>query len=134
MQRFARTGRGFVLVLFDVDHLKKINDRHGHVTGSRVLCRAADAMRQYCRAMDTAARYGGDEFALVLPESTGAAAHQIIGRVAAHLVNDGESPPVSVSGGFAVYPDDGDSVERLLEAADRRLYDQKRDKVRGVRR
>lgn len=130
MQRFGRSGRRFALVLFDVDHLKKINDRHGHVTGSRALCRAADALRQYCRAMDSAARFGGDEFALVLPETSGAAARQIITRVAAQIANDGQSPPVSISGGYAVYPDDGDSVERLLEAADRQLYEHKRLKTR----
>lgn len=122
LSRSGRTMRPFAVLLLDVDNLKKINDRHGHLVGSRALCRVADAMRGTCRTIDTAARYGGDEFALILPETEDDAARQVAGRVAARLSGDGEQPPVTVSVGVAVYPRDGNAVEALLGAADEALY------------
>src|SRR6266699_3282967 len=63
-ERTDRTGRPFSVLLLDLDGLKKINDSYGHLVGSRAICRLADILRIHCRAVDTAARYGGDEFAL----------------------------------------------------------------------
>jgi diguanylate cyclase (GGDEF)-like protein len=120
--RAGRTGRPFAVVLLDLDRLKDINDRHGHLVGSRALCRVAEALRLTCRAIDTAARFGGDEFALVLPETGAVAARRVVRRVLGRLARDRELPPVSASAGVAVYPRDGDTQERLLEAADRALY------------
>ena len=127
IQRSQRTGRSFSLLLFDLDRLKKINDNHGHVVGSKALCRVADILRLNSRTIDTVARYGGDEFALILPE-TGMNSAQEVARRICHLVaRNEELPPISVSMGVAAYPKDGETLEALLGAADQALYKTKRD-------
>lgn len=122
IQRSSRTGRAFALVLLDLDGLKRINDLHGHLVGNRALCRLADVLRVHCRAVDTAARYGGDEFALVLPETEAAAARQVALRISQQLRRDIEDPPLSVSVGQAAYPEVGETIDDLLQAADQELY------------
>ncbi|OLC74384.1 MAG: hypothetical protein AUH78_11310 [Gemmatimonadetes bacterium 13_1_40CM_4_69_8] len=125
IQRSGRTGRPFAVLFLDVDRLKKINDRHGHLVGSRALCRLADVLRASSRVIDTGARFGGDEFALILPETGAQAARQVGKRVVERLAHDGEKPPVSVSVGVAVFPDQGNSAATLLSAADSALYEAK---------
>lgn len=125
IHRSRRTGRPFAVLLLDLDGLKTINDRHGHLVGSRAICRLAGVLRVHCRAMDTAARYGGDEFALVLPEAGQEAAGLVARRICERLAGDGESPQLSVSVGAAIFPQDGDTMEKLLGAADRALYHMK---------
>jgi len=121
-ERSGRTNRPFSLLLMDLDGLKAINDRHGHVVGSRALCRVAAILRLNCRSIDTAARYGGDEFALVLPETNSFAAHQVADRVRNCLEADEESPRLNISIGVATFPQCGVTVQQLLEFADRALY------------
>jgi diguanylate cyclase (GGDEF)-like protein len=125
IHRAERTERPFTVLFLDVDGLKRINDRHGHLVGSRALARVADALRRSCRIVDTAARYGGDEFALVLPETDESAAQQVARRVLARMAEDGEKPRLSASFGVAVFPRDGATAEALLSAADRLLYTMK---------
>jgi diguanylate cyclase (GGDEF)-like protein len=125
VKRYGRTGRRFAVLLLDLDGLKKINDGHGHVVGSRALCRVADVLRGHCREVDTPARYGGDEFAVVLPETEREDALQVAQRISARLAADQEPPRLSVSIGVAVYPEDGASIEQLLSSADHALYRQK---------
>ena len=120
--RSRRTGRSFSVVFVDMDGLKSINDRFGHLVGSRALCRVGDALRRTSRALDTPARYGGDEFAIVLPETTEDGAKSVLKRIADRLVADPDKPVLSVSGGVAVFPRDGDSPTMLLRTADRALY------------
>jgi diguanylate cyclase (GGDEF)-like protein len=125
IQRSGRTGRSFALLLFDLDGLKKINDRFGHLVGSAAIKRVAIVLQGRSRAIDTAARYGGDEFALVLPESTEEDAQQAGQRICEALAQDGQAPLLSVSVGLSVYPKDGTSIEKLLAAADSALYGMK---------
>jgi len=127
VKRSERTGREFALLLFDLDGLKQINDRHGHLIGSHALCRVADVL-SFCRDIDTAARYGGDEFAVVLPETGAEAANHAAQRICDSIANDGMEPVLSVSIGVAVYPHDGESLETLLRAADVAMYSMKASK------
>ena len=125
IRRSKRTGREFALLLFDLDGLKQINDRYGHVTGSEALCRLAQALTTGCRDVDTPARFGGDEFAVVLPEIGAESARLVAQRLCDSLANDGNIPKLSVSVGVAVYPTDGEAIETLLVAADMALYGMK---------
>lgn len=125
IQRTGRTGRAFAILLLDLDGLKKINDQFGHLAGTRALSRVAKVLRSQSRAIDTAARQGGDEFALILPETTERGAQEVLERVRNLAANDGEQPPISLSAGFALYPRDANTAEKLMEAADRALYEMK---------
>ncbi len=127
IKRSERTGREFALLLFDLDGLKQINDRYGHLTGSHAICRVADVL-SFCRDIDTAARYGGDEFAVVLPETGAEAANQVAQRICDSIANDGMGPLLSVSVGVAVYPHDGERIEVLLRKADVAMYAMKAKK------
>jgi diguanylate cyclase (GGDEF)-like protein len=131
LERSGRTNRPFSLLLMDLDGLKKINDRHGHVIGSRAICRVATILRLNSRSIDTAARYGGDEFALVLPETNVAAGEQVADRIRNCLREDEEVPQLSLSIGVATFPKCGVTVQQLLEHADRALYAAKEQSKRG---
>ena len=125
IKRSDRTGRAFAVLMFDLDGMKQINDRYGHLAGNRALCRLADIFRFSCRSIDTAARYGGDEFAIVLPETGAKDAALVRKRICERLSSDCEEPPLSVSAGMAVYPADGATIDTLFQAADRALYEMK---------
>src|SRR6266576_235889 len=122
IKRYDRSGRPFAVVLLDMDGLKVINDTYGHLVGTEAICRLANILRIHCRAMDTAARYGGDEFVLILPETESPDALRVANRIAERLSTDGDDPPVTVSTGTAVYPHDGKTIDELLAAADHVLY------------
>jgi len=122
VDRSRRTQRPFSVVLLDMDGLKIINDQYGHLTGSRALVRIGKILRNHSRAIDTAARYGGDEFALVLPEAGKDISSRVVSRIRERLSGEPERPALTVSAGVAAFPEDGDTPEKLLGAADRALY------------
>lgn len=132
LERSGRTNRPFSVLLMDLDKLKDINDRYGHQTGTRAICRVAEVLRQHCRAIDTAARYGGDEFSLLLPETGDTAARRVASRIKRHLENSTEEPKLTVSIGVATHPPSGASVQHLFESADQELYAQKAARGRKV--
>jgi len=132
IKRYNRSRIPFAILLLDMDQLKKINDTYGHLVGSRALCRLADILRLNCREIDVAARYGGDEFVLVLPEASGNSARHVAQRISDRLRNDGLEPPLSVSIGVANFPADGATLEELLSAADRHLYSHKHAAATGL--
>ena len=126
VRRAERSHHAFGLLLLDLDDLKGINDRLGHLAGNRALRRLARVMKENCRASDVAARFGGDEFAILLIDADAERVQQIAQRIANRLSEQPDEPRLSVSIGSAIYPADGQAPQDLLEAADRRLYRNKK--------
>ena len=129
LARSARSGRGFCLLMLDLDELKAINDRHGHHAGDTVLREVARTIEAGVRRIDIAARYGGDEFIALLPETdpTGGwvVAEKIrLGVAALQLQGIGQSPTVSI--GVVAHPRDGESADALMISADQAMYASKR--------
>ncbi len=123
--RAQRYGRALGFVLFDIDRFKSWNDRFGHLAGDEALVRIAALVRERSRASDTAGRYGGDELALVLPETTheGAVAVAEKIRAAAEALARGEAGAgLTLSAGVASAPADGKTAGDLMRVADARLY------------
>lgn len=132
IQRAGRTGRGFCLLMVDLDKLKPINDEHGHHAGDRVLREVAGVIRRGIRGIDAGARLGGDEFMVLLPETElpGAVvlADKLRGGVSALRVDsDGAIIRPSISVGVVSYPDDGTAGDQLLVRADEAMYLAKRE-------
>jgi len=130
LDRAAHTPRQLALVVFDADHFKHINDRYGHPAGDRVLCDLANALRDTFRAVDTVARLGGEEFAVLLPSTGVEQATQVADRlralVATRLVAaDGFEIAYTVSAGVAVLDGTAGGIDALIKRADAALYQAK---------
>ena len=137
-KRASRSGRPLSLLFVDLDGFKGINDTHGHLFGSRALVEAAAVIRASARETDVVARFGGDEFALVLPDtgSDGAVSvgERVRDRVNAHpfLHGDGLDIHLTVSVGVATLPDVAASAEALIQAADEAMYYVKEHGKNGI--
>ena len=125
----ARTKSPLGLLMLDLDHFKQVNDQHGHAAGDQVLASVGAALRSVVRDRDFAGRNGGEEFAVLLPDTDIAAALEIAERVRATIAEvtlPGTDVPVTVSIGVAGFPDHASTLDRLERLADAALYVAKR--------
>ena len=138
LRRSDRHGHPFAILMLDVDNFKRFNDTWGHPAGDGVLKRLADTLRENVRDVDTVARYGGEEFMVILPETPAAEAARVAERMRTGTEKDRFTPEggknelnVTVSIGYAVFPEHAKTPEGLIEAADQALY---RSKAAGRNR
>jgi diguanylate cyclase (GGDEF)-like protein len=129
--RSARSNRGFCLLMMDLDELKPINDKYGHYFGDRVLRGVGEVVRNGVRRIDTAARYGGDEFVALLPETDPTGAHVLaekvrIGVTELDISVSGVRIEASLSVGVVSFPEDGRTSDELMISADQAMYASKR--------
>jgi len=138
--RSARSHASLAVLMLDLDKFKPVNDRHGHADGDRVLHNVAATIWANVRTSDIVARYGGDEFVVLMPDTPDSSAEQVARRVVSgvsrqhHALTDGTKVTVGVSAGLAIYPTDGRTSAQLLAAADAAMYTAKRGGGRQVGR
>ena len=127
-RRSMRYGLGLSLLLLDLDLFKPVNDLHGHRFGDMVLAKVGELLQQAVRDSDVACRFGGEEFAVILPETGRLGAFSLAERVRCRVQRTFAEPfeglplELSVSGGVATFPVDGEDAESLIERADRAMY------------
>ncbi len=124
IRRAERTGAPLCLIFLDLDHFKRVNDTHGHDQGDEVLRGVAWVLREHVRAVDLPCRYGGEEFAVILPETELDAAVAVAERLRLEVAARpmGKGLRVTISAGVALHPVDGATSDELLKTADNRLY------------
>ena len=138
--RSARSHSPFGVLMLDLDNFKPVNDRHGHSDGDRVLHNIGAAINDHVRTSDVVARYGGDEFVVLMPDTPAEHAELVAQRVVAgvlqgrHVMSDASEVSVGISAGLAVYPADGRTSATLLQAADAAMYSAKRSGGKHVGR
>jgi diguanylate cyclase (GGDEF)-like protein len=138
LERANRYVRPMAVIMLDLDHFKEINDRYGHTTGDRVLALVAGALSAHLRKTDIAARYGGDEFSVILPETDLSSAALISERIAEGIssvrldIGGGSVISITASIGYASCGHDAPRRGEILNVADRLMYDSKRRGPGGV--
>jgi diguanylate cyclase (GGDEF)-like protein len=126
--RSQRYGYEFSLIFIDLDHFKSVNDTHGHLTGSKLLGEIGQMIRSSCRLIDFAFRYGGDEFVVLLPQTSKENAYVVARRLhrlireRTWLQDSGLEVHVTASVGVASYPSDAKTKSDLLHLADEAMY------------
>jgi diguanylate cyclase (GGDEF)-like protein len=137
--RATRFGHPVSLIFFDLDHFKRVNDTHGHQVGSQVLHEVGRLLLRTLRSTDVPVRYGGDEFVILMPETSKdqalAAGRRIGGEIARHAyLTDRPFGPLKISAsiGVATYPDDASDPDALLRVADEVMYRVKAQRRGGV--
>jgi diguanylate cyclase (GGDEF)-like protein/PAS domain S-box-containing protein len=132
LQGARREGKKVALVMLDLDGFKAVNDAFGHPVGDELLKQVAQRLQEGLRATDTAARIGGDEFALILPRVAGRSAAQVmvrkrLSRLQGNYAVRNQKIEIGASAGIALYPDDGRDTDTLMRNADAAMYSTKRE-------
>jgi diguanylate cyclase (GGDEF)-like protein len=128
LERSRRFNLPFSLIFIDLDHFKRVNDLYGHLTGSRLLAEIARTIKHNVRGIDSAFRYGGDEFIVLLPQTGKDAALEVTQRLlhslreTRYLLSEGLDLQIMASFGIASYPEDGNSIQEIIGAADEMMY------------
>jgi diguanylate cyclase (GGDEF)-like protein len=126
--RSQRYGYEFTLIFIDLDHFKQVNDTHGHLTGSLLLAEIGQTIKSHCRLIDFAFRYGGDEFVILLPQTSKENAYNVARRIhrlvreTTWLRDQGMNIRITASVGMASYPVDARTKAELLHLADEAMY------------
>jgi diguanylate cyclase (GGDEF)-like protein len=128
LHRSERFGYEFTLLFLDLDHFKRVNDQYGHIMGSKLLAEVGGCLRESLRLVDAAFRYGGDEFAILLPQTSQEAGTRVARRIAnvlhhRHwLPNEDLQVELRASIGVATYPSDGATAQLIVQRADDMMY------------
>ena len=127
-KKSKENGKKFSLIFMDLDNLKDVNTKYGHLVGSQILKVVAEKTIEAVRGIDKVCRFGGDEFCIILPDTDSKGAKRVAERIKENItkneyfLKDYPDVKVTASFGIATYPDHGDDVESLIKVADNAMY------------